>query len=436
MSHLVVELGTALGLLPSGAAQVVGVSSVAPGNRVAFTRTAADRFEADFADPTLLSHLVTITASDRGVWNKEVSILINAAAGTATRGIFMIPVPVSRAPDGSLLIRLDVTLLRLRDVTSETAIAMPQTQSVLSLGTPILNPAGGTGRALLNGTQIDQGVFQNSLFIVRWHTPRVRLAIYVPEAARNNLGSYHMFFKPAPVLGFPPVLDRYILNGGEQIVQKHIPGQCEASESAYVLVFLFPEDGPFPGAGASPAGVLGVLGEVDAFLREALLQPTDFSGIDNIALSCFSFGCATLVNIFNGSGTDALFDKLTDVFIFDGRDSDNPGAIPNLARQLQSWFANGAYDQSLRIYETESLFGGIFAGANSPALAAPIQGTNGALELHTTATNSLGNPSGTYLFAPLQFWVAFDPSLSDFIRGAHQAMARFFIADALRNSAI
>jgi hypothetical protein len=434
VSHLTIDLGTALGLPPSPAARVTGVSSTAPGNRILFTRTAPNRFEADVADPATSSQLVTITASDRGVWDKEVSILINAATGVVTRGILLIPVPVSRASDGSLRIQLDLVLLRLRDVTAETAIAMPATQSVLSLSSPILNPAGGTGRALLNGTQVDQPVFQNLLFIVRWHTPRVRLALYVPAAARDSLGSYHMFFKPAPVLGFPAVLDRYIVSGGEQIVQKHIPGQCEASTSAYVLVFPFPEDGPFPGAGANPAGVLEVLGEVDLFLRDALLQSADFSGIENIALSCFSFGCATLAAIFNGTGTDALFDKLTDVYIFDGRD--NASTIRTLAGQLKSWFANGAFDQSLRIYETEGLFGSIFAGTDAPATGSRITGPNGAFELHSVATNSTGSPSATYLFAPLQFWVAFDPSLSDFLRGAHQAIPRFFIADALRTSAV
>ncbi|HSY93367.1 MAG TPA: hypothetical protein VK812_18535 [Candidatus Binatus sp.] len=357
---------------------------------------------------------IAATAESPDYWKTETRVMISPLPrihfGTSGVGK-TVDVDFGTNP---ITLTITLTMQKVSDVRQSMGISFGSPQTVMDFGPQILNPSG-SGITLFNQTPTPAALLQQNLYMMKWKSSGTIVGVYVPQAA-GNLGNYNVFFKPPRHGGWttPGVTGLYMTWTGARD-HKCLIAQTELSKSSYIVCFAFEEDGPLPAYGQHQSGLMELLEEIDYYLRLDFKGSADRPDVRNVALSCFSAGAEHVKNVCGGPGS-VLLSKLKGLFILDGNDFD----ISSLA--------NG--NRAIRIYVAERKFNSVL---NSPG--STVQGPNGSFEFHSTGNIASGNPAIIYLYVPLAFWHAYDPSFTDWM-SVHQKIPGFFESHALKTSGI
>jgi hypothetical protein len=253
-------------------------------------------------------------------------------------------------------------------------------------------------------------------FLFQWKSGGARVGVYVPQKATLALGNYNLFFKPPKhdTWTTPDVAGLYMTWNGT-MEHKSLIAQTEFSGSSYVLCLAFEEDGPLGDYGASSAGAMALLEEIDFFLRLRLTGTASKPAVGKVALSCFSAGATHVSAIVAVKGTE-LLSRLKGLFILDGNDFDVRSLV--------------AADRAIRIYVAESKFANVASGSGTTR-----RGPYGSFEYRGGGALPGGDPALIYLYAPQPLWHDFNPYFKDWM-SVHQIIPSYFMSHALMTSGV
>jgi hypothetical protein len=328
------------------------------------------------------------------------------------------------------VIRVRLPVARLADVTAEGGVGFGSPRPAMQwTGEPMTDPAG-SGAGVLRGAVAPTTVLPANLIVGRWRSSGIRMAIYLPRAARTAPGHVNIFAKPPRSGGWQAlgIIGFYCVWGepGDP-APKHLVGQTEAGGSPHILVMPTPEDGTSLTYGNTQAGLLDLAEEVDVLVRRRLLGETGpRPALRSIALSCFSRGATAWAAVLGGARHPAFLDRLRGFWLLDGHLDDGYDAF---AARVLAWQRGGA-DRTVRCYSTEGKFAALMAGAGKRTA-----GPKGAWEWRSDATVPGGFAAVSYHFLPPALWEEWNATAAR-APGPHQLVPNLCMSHALGTSGV